>query len=600
MWTAQTSVQTSRERRPSITSLPPKPFPNKAIPLEILNMIFLIAVDYRTRATQHSSRMESDTARYVSQVSRQWRQAALSSVRMWKQALDPDTNMFAWLCVVLRRCNYEPLSLVSTPRRLFSLVDMVKWRLLRKVFDQCQYVHLELTRDVDVRGVRWLLSHPAPCILEATVVWDAKDVLNGMPPDLTVWSRLLFGNSAPNLRLLRLVNCPYTPMGGDMTEPPLSFPSLRYVTFETLSGHTQSFYRPCPTRILAVLRTLSSITHLNLSHGIDDDLMGQPLNVARIARVQLLSLQSFSFKGHGAIFVGIMDRLVMPVECAKHVFIDFNPFLRWTTTTTDALISKCLALIPIAPYESIGVSIQLKRLYISFGHPALFELAFDLREYRGDDLTPPALVSQIINTNRRIEPYRPTDYFVCAVRHWIFQHPAIYGRVTTLRFGSTAQGVSTMLMLPLLCSSPNLECIHIATCGSLNNPYLIDALRQVRNGTERSHLNHLQCLIIPFCALVDMSNPSKGRDLSALKGALLTHATSSLLAAVRRIEVAVLPEVLNAYGPNVSDAVERQVSGLQRVLSPWSVSWYVVDENWLNYFFYPGARVPLARDQDFH
>lgn len=550
-------------------------------------MIFLAAVDYRSRAVQHSCRIESETARHMSQVSRRWRYVALRSTNLWKRALDPDTNTPRWLLTVLQRCNFQPLALVSAPRRILSFGDVAKWTLLRRVFPEFRYLHVELKRGSDARCIRWLLSRPAPLLVDATIAWDSNDLEDGAPPSLTVFWRPLFGNNAPKLRRLHLINCPFS-----YVDQPL-LPSLEDVRFQTLPGHVLGVFALSMTELLDFLRTFDRLTHLDLSNALDRNLL--PEDLSSVASVRLPLLQSFTYSGNGSVFTTLNDRLDLPKLCAKHVFLDFNSYEHWSKETTDNTIARCLELVPILCYRSMGICVQRKRIYISFDSPLQYELAFDIRGYRCDDLPQPQQVRDILVNRPELERHHILDYFVCAIRNWIFQHPALYGDVATIGFGSTVHGVSTLLMLPLLWSSLQLEHFRVANSGTLQNPYLIDSLRRPRS--DICNFGHLRKLTLPFYSIIDMHIPSDERDLEDFKRALQNHAPSSLLATVRHVEVAIPPPFFKHHGPEAYSIVERQVKGFGKLFSPWTVSWGVVDEAWLENFFYATSCIMLARDQ---
>ncbi|TEB20389.1 hypothetical protein FA13DRAFT_1801029 [Coprinellus micaceus] len=562
---------------PAATSLAvQRPFLRRPIPPEILELIFLSVVDFQSRTLEGSCCLESTSARSLSQVCRQWRLVALKSKELWRQTFDPDTATLAWAQVVLQRCGSRPLALVSA-RPSSPSDDPAKWNLIGTLQPQFEYIFVDV-RHPTSGCLQRLLGSPSQRLVDATVMWDSIDRdIQLIPPSLTDFGRPLFGNNVPNLHRLRLVNFAF-PFAG-RPQAPLSFPSLRQLSLEYTPKRRGFYSGIWPATVLKIVQAHPFLTHLTLSHCV----ASHQLDLGGVTQHRLPFLQSFSYSGTASVFLALSERLELPAMCDKHLFIHLDPHHDWSRASIDDLITCGLGLIPILPYVCMGICIQYNRLYIALDEPEhRHEISFDIQELsRFRHLPPPDLARRILELHSDTEEYSDIDYFACAVNDWLRQHPMLYRSVRTLKYRSATRGVSAVLMLYMLWALPNLERLHVATCRTLNSPHLLASLANAQPNLPT--LDRLRCLIIPFCALVDMSTPPVGPPPTELRGAFQSCAPTSALGVTQRLEVAVSPELSRLCGSNIEGVVEGRIEGLQGLLAPWIVSWTIVDDSWINY-----------------
>ena len=215
------------------------PTPISDLPPEILSSIFLLNTTVDSSYGVNYVKILQDTARYTSQVCRQWRFLVLENPVIWSQAIDFTCGSHLWTEELLRRASDRPLTLVSRYRSLSS--DILA-RELEHVSRFGRYDG-EFT-DETWPLVRDKFQQPAPYLEELR--------LRGSSRAQYKLPATIFSGNAPRLRQLWLQLCSFDD----------DLPYLAQLTHLSISQ--VSSRNPRPKKWLNTLSRMKFLTDLEL------------------------------------------------------------------------------------------------------------------------------------------------------------------------------------------------------------------------------------------------------------------------------------------------------------------------------------------------
>ena len=293
------------------------------LPPEILSSIFLLNTFVESFCAVDRVKILRDTARYASQVCRQWRFLVLENPVIWSRVIDFTSGSHLWTEEVLRRASDCPLTLVS---RCGSLSSDILARELEHVSRFGQY-------DCEFTAETWLLvldkfQQPAPYLEELRLEGSSRNSSAQYKLPATI-----FSGNAPRLRQLWLQRCSFDD----------DLPYLAQLTHLSVSQ--------VPKKWLDTLSHMKSLTDLELK--------GINIGTESHAAVHLPNLENITLWGWESS--AFLSSLILKPTCSMRMIAqNFRPGTDFDVTA--GIIAQKLELYLIKTTESDFP------LYLHFGN----------------------------------------------------------------------------------------------------------------------------------------------------------------------------------------------------------------------------------------